>query len=289
MARLKTTLLLAALTGLFLFIGYSFGGRQGAFLALGLAAVMNIGSYWFSDRIVLAMYGAKEISSSGNPRLHAMVRELAQHAGLPMPRLYLVNLPVPNAFATGRNERHAALAVTSGILEVLEEKELRAVLAHELSHVKNRDMLVSTIAATLAGALSYLAQMAYWGGLGGGGGWGNNRDRGGGAGAIVLILLSPLIATLLHLAVSRSREYLADESGAKISGDPLALASALRKIHASTRARPLIPQPRYEATAHLFIMNPFKPSFLLSLFSTHPPVEERVKRLEGMVNGRRRT
>ncbi len=279
MNRLKTTLLLGGLTALVLSVGYYFGGQQGALIALIFSAIMNLGSYWFSDKIVLALYKAKEISREANPKLHLMVEELAQKANIPKPRLYLVSLPIPNAFATGRNEKHAVVAVTSGILQLLNENELRGVLAHELSHIKNRDILISSIAATLAGAISYLAQMAYFAGMFAGG---SRNERGGGNafGTIALLVLTPLIATLLHLAVSRSREYLADETGSHISKDPLSLASALKKLHQSSRAHPLIGEPKYEATAHMFIVNPFKPSLLMSFFSTHPPVEERVKRLE---------
>lgn len=279
MNRLKTTILLGGLTGLVIAMGYYFGGQNGALVALLLSALMNLGSYWFSDKIVLALYKAKEISLEESPKLHLMVEKLAQKANLPKPKLYLVPLPVPNAFATGRNEKHAVVAVTSGILQLLNENELRGVLAHELSHIKNRDILISSIAATLAGAISYLAQMAYFAGMFTGNSR-NERGGGNGFGMITLLILTPIIATLLHLAVSRSREYLADETGSRISKDPLSLASALKKLHQSSRAHPLVGEPKYEATAHLFIVNPFKPSLLMSLFSTHPPVEERVKRLE---------
>jgi heat shock protein HtpX len=239
---------------------------------------MNFGSYWFSDKIVLALYGAKEITPKENPQLHEIIDELVKKADLPKPRLYQVNLPVPNAFATGRNKKRAAVAVTSGILQLLTKDELVGVLAHELSHIKNRDILISSIAATLAGAISYLAQMAYFAGMFTGGSRGD-RNGGNAFGALALLILTPIIATLLHLAVSRSREYLADETGARISKDPSSLASALKKLHGYSRSRPLIGEPKYEATAHLFIVNPFKPSLLMSLFSTHPPVEERVKKL----------
>lgn len=279
MMRLKTTLLLGGLTALVLAVGYYFGGQQGALVALVLSTVMNFGSYWFSDKIVLKMYGAKEIPKEENPKLHIMVEELARKAGLPKPKLCLVDMPSPNAFATGRNENHAVVAVSSGILQLLSDDELRGVLAHELSHIKNKDILVSTIAATLAGAISYLAQMAYWGGAVFG-----SRDNEEGAGnmfgTIALLILTPVIATLLHLAISRSREYLADHTAAEISHDPRSLASALKKLHGYSQAHPLVGEPKHEATAHLFIVNPFKPSFLMSLFSTHPPMEERVKRLE---------
>jgi heat shock protein HtpX len=279
MARLKTTLLLGGLTALVLGAGYYFGGQQGALVGLVLSAIMNFGSYWFSDKIVLALYGAKEVSREQNPKLHAMIEELTQKAGLPKPKICLVDLPTPNAFATGRNENHAVVAVTKGILQLLDEKELRGVLAHELAHIKNRDILISSIAATLAGAISYLAQMAYFAGMFSGHSSDNSRDGGNAFGAVALLILTPIIATLLHLAVSRSREYLADETGSHISKDPENLASALNKIHQACRSRPLIGEPKYEATAHMFIVNPFKPSFLMSLFSTHPPMEDRVKKL----------
>lgn len=278
--RLKTVLLLSGLTALVLAIGYYFGGQQGALIALILSAIMNLGSYWFSDKIVLSLYKAREIPEEENISLHRMVEELAHKANLPKPRLYYVDMPVPNAFATGRNETHAVVAVTAGILELLDERELRGVLAHELSHIKNRDILVSSIAATLAGAISYLAQMAYFSGTLFGSR--DSRDGGNTLGALALLLLTPIIATLLHLAVSRSREYLADETGADISHDPHSLASALKKLHGYSQNHPLVGEPKHEATAHMFIINPFKPSLLMSLFSTHPPVEERVKRLEAL-------
>jgi len=282
MNKLKTTLLLGGLTGLVLAVGFYFGGQNGALIALVLSAVMNLGSYWFSDKIVLAIYHAKEISQNDNPQLHATIEELAQKAKLPKPKLYLVDLPIPNAFATGRNENHAVVAVTSGILKLLNEEELRGVLAHELSHIKNKDILISSIAATLAGAISYLAQMAYFVGMFGGGSRDNSRSGGNAFGMIALLILTPIIATLLHLAISRSREYLADETAADISKDPHGLANALKKLHSYSHTHPLVGEPKYEATAHLFIVNPFKPSFLMSFFSTHPPMEERVKRLEAI-------
>lgn len=280
MIRFKTTLLLAGLTALLLAAGYYFGGQNGALVALILSAVMNFSSYWFSDKIVLALYRAKEISREQHPKLHMIVEELAQKANLPKPKICLVNLPVPNAFATGRNEKHAVVAVTNGILQLLSENELRGVLAHELSHIKNRDILISSIAATFAGAISYLAQMAYFAGMFTGRSSDHSRGGGNALGSLVLLILTPIIATLLHFAVSRSREYLADETGSYIAKDPKSLASALKKLHHSSRLHPLIGEPKYEATAHMFIVNPFKPSLLISLFSTHPPVEERVRKLE---------
>lgn len=274
---LKTAILLGALTALLLWVGYSLGGQEGMLVALVLSAGMNFGSYWFSDKIVLSLYRAKELKPNEFPKLYSMVQDLSVRAKIPMPRLYIVDLPSPNAFATGRNEKHAAVAVSRSIMELLDERELRGVLAHELSHVGNRDILISSIAATLAGALSYLSQMAYFSGLGG------DRDReGGGAGALVALILAPIVASLLSLAVSRSREYHADETGAALSHDPEALASALLKLESFAKSQNLRASPRLEATSHLFIINPFKASSLRSLFSSHPPTEERVKRLRGM-------
>lgn len=279
--KFKTFLLLSILTGLIVAAGYYLGGRSGVVFALVLSAVMNLGAYWFSDKIVLAMYRAKPVAENEQPLLRVIVARLADKMGIPIPKIYLVNLPVPNAFATGRNKKHAVVAVTPAILQLLNEKELEGVLAHELGHIQNRDILVSSIAATLAGAISYLAQMAYFAMLFAGG---RGRDSNGGNpfGALVLVILTPIIATLLHLAISRSREFLADETGAKTVGDPEGLASALQKLHNASRTRPLIGEPKYEATAHLFIVNPFKPSLLMKLFSTHPPLEERVKRLQNL-------
>ncbi len=275
MNRLKTILLLGVLTGLIVGAGYYFGGQNGALFALGFSALMNIGSYWFSDRLVLAMYGAKPAEQHAYPALHKIVHELSMAANIPMPRIFIVNMREPNAFATGRNENHAVVAVTTGILELLSERELRGVIAHEISHITNRDILVSSVAATLAGALSYLAQFAYYSG------GRRNSDREGGAiGLIFFVIVTPIIAALIQMAISRSREYLADSTGAKLCGEPHALASALRKLHMGVRAHPLQNEPKYEATSHLFIVNPFSASFMVNLFSTHPPLEERVRRLE---------
>jgi heat shock protein HtpX len=282
MNQLKTTLLLGLLTALVMAAGYFVGGQQGALIGLILSAVMNFATYWFSDKMVLSMYGAKEVSAEEDPQLHGMVEGLAAEAGIPKPRIYRVAMPVPNAFATGRNPEHAAVAVTDEIVRILDEKELRAVLAHELGHVKNRDILVSSVAATLAGALSYIAQMAYFASAFGGG----DEEEGnplGFLGDIVFFLLAPIMAGLIQMAVSRSREYGADATGAKISGTPLALASALKKLENYSHARPLEAEPKNEATAHLFIVNPFRASFIMSLFSTHPSTEDRIARLEKMV------
>ncbi|MGH7830217.1 MAG: zinc metalloprotease HtpX [Candidatus Binatia bacterium] len=283
MNTLRTVILLAVLTALVVWAGDMIGGRQGAVIALIFAAVMNFFSYWYSDRIVIAMYRAKEIGPDEDPQLYHMVQDLTQRASLPMPRVYVIPQESPNAFATGRNPKHAAIAVTAGIRRLLTERELRAVLAHELAHVTNRDILVSTIAATLAGAISYLAWMAQWAMIFGGGR--DDRDRGGSniLGLLVMMIVAPLAAALIQMAVSRSREYGADAGGAKVSGDPLALAGALRKIHAYSERIPLeVNEATAEATAHLFIVNPLTGGGLRALFSTHPPVEERVARLEKM-------
>jgi heat shock protein HtpX len=277
---LKTTLLLGLLTGLVLWIGQAVGGTQGLTIALVVMTLMNVGSYWFSDKIVLRMYGAREVAPQDVPELHGIVRELAVAAGIPMPRLYIIPSESPNAFATGRSPNHAAVAVTEGILRLLSRDELRGVLAHELSHVKNRDTLISTIAATLAGAIVWLAQMARWGALFGGFRR-DDRDGGGGLELLFMMILAPIAATIIQLAVSRSREYQADASGAQISHAPLSLAAALEKIAYASGRLPLQAGP---ATAHLFIVNPLSGSRLAGLFSTHPPVEDRIMRLRAMAH-----
>jgi heat shock protein HtpX len=277
---MKTLMLLTALTVLFVAIGSLLGGRQGMVMAFGLAVLMNFFSYWFSDKIVLAMYRAKEVSETEAPQLVQQVRMGAQQAGLPMPRVYIIPSASPNAFATGRNPSHAAVAVTQGILDLLSRDELDGVLAHELAHVKNRDILFQTIAATVAGAISMLAMMARWGAIFGGSG-GRDRDSNGGLiGLLVAAIVAPIAAMFIQMAISRSREYAADATGAKICGRPLSLASALRKLHAGTHRRPMDANP---ATAHMFIVNPLSGRSFASLFSTHPPVEERIARLENMV------
>lgn len=288
--KFKTFLFLSILTGLIIAAGYYLGGQNGVIYAIILSAVMNLGTYWFSDKIVLAMYRARPALENEQPLLHVVAARLAQKMNIPKPKIYLINLPVPNAFATGRNPKNAVVAVTPAILQLLNERELEGVLAHELGHVQNRDILISSIAATLAGALSYLAQFGYYALMFGGGrrdGSTSSPRAGGGhaIGALFMLILTPIIATLLHLAISRSREYLADETGAKTVGNPEGLVSALQKLHAASKTRPLLAEPKYEATAHLFIVNPFKPSAILRLFSTHPPVEERVKRLSAQFPG----
>jgi heat shock protein HtpX len=275
---LKTTLLLGLLTGLIVGIGQYLGGSQGVVIAFVFAAVMNFGAYWFSDKIVLRMYGAQPVDESQAPELYAMVRRIAQQAQIPMPKVYLVSTPSPNAFATGRSPQHAAIAVTEGILRLLTREELEGVLAHELAHVKNRDTLTSTIAATLAGAVMVLADMLRWSAIFGGGQ--DDRDRGGGViGLLAMTILAPLAAMLIQMAISRSREFEADATGARIIHNPFVLASALEKLEMGNQQ---MPTPATPQTAHLFIVNPLRGSSLARLFSTHPPLEERIRRLRSM-------
>ena len=279
----RTTILLAALTALVVWIGAMFGGANGAVIALLMAGAMNFFSYWFSDKIVLRMYGAQEIAPNQDPELYGIVQNLTARAGLPMPRVYIIPEETPNAFATGRNPEHAAVAVTQGIRRILDKRELAGVLGHELTHVKNRDILISSIAATLAGAISYIAQMAQWAAIFGGG----SRDREEGGSNIFsllfMMIVAPLAAMLIQMAVSRSREYMADAGGAKISGDPLALASALRKLHMGAQNIPMqVSDATASSTAHMFIVNPLSGGGLANLFSTHPAMEERIARLEAM-------
>jgi heat shock protein HtpX len=274
----KTALLLAVLTALLVLIGGAIGGQQGMLVAFLLALVMNFFSYWFSDKIVLAMYGARPIEESQAPALYRIVRTLATRGGIPMPRVYLIPTDTPNAFATGRNPQHAAVAVTEGSMRILDEEELEGVLAHELSHVKNRDVLIATIAATLAGAITYLAHMAQWAAIFGG--RRDDEEEGGGAfGAIFMAILAPIAAMLIQMAVSRAREFQADATGARLAGKPWGLAKALEKLDTASKAMPMDASP---ATAHLFIVNPLSGRSLLRLFSTHPPIEERIARLRSM-------
>ncbi len=272
-----------SLTALVVWIGHMFGGPNGAVLALILAGGMNFFSYWFSDKIVLKMYGGQEVSANDDPELHGLVQDLATRAGLPMPKVYVIPEEAPNAFATGRNPEHAAVAVTQGIRRILNKRELAGVLGHELSHVKNRDILISSIAATLAGAITYLAHMAQWAAIFGGGS--RDREEGGNNifGLLFMIIVAPLAAMLIQMAVSRSREYMADEGGAKVTGDPLALASALRKLHMGAQNIPLqVSNATANSTAHMFIVNPLTGGGLKALFSTHPAMDERIARLEAM-------
>ncbi|MFA5179976.1 MAG: zinc metalloprotease HtpX [Syntrophales bacterium] len=279
MNTFKTTLLLGALTGLLLLIGGWFGGRGGVVIAFIFAIVMNFGAYWFSDKIILKMYNAQEVTDTQAPDLYALVRGLAMRASLPMPKVYIIPEETPNAFATGRDEEHAVVAVTEGILRILSVDELEGVLAHELTHIKNRDMLIGSIAATLAGAIMMLANMAQWAAIFGGVNRDDDEGGGGIIGLILMAILAPLAATLIQMAISRSREYLADEGGARVSGKPYGLASALEKLG---RASQVVPMDANPSTAHMFIVNPLSGRALMNLFSTHPPIEERVSRLRGM-------
>jgi heat shock protein HtpX len=276
----KTGLLLAVLTVMLVLIGGAVGGRQGMLVAFFVAVVMNFVSYWFSDKMVLAAYGAQPIEEAAAPRLYAIVHRLATRAGIPMPRVYLIPSETPNAFATGRNPEHAVVAVTEGIMRILDEEELEGVLAHELSHVKNRDMLISTIAATLAGAITYLAHMAQWAAMFGGRG---RDDEEGGSNPIAMILLAvlaPIAALLVQMAVSRSREFQADATGAKVAGKSWGLMKALEKLQMANQQMPMADAT--PATAHLFIVNPLSGATFMRLFSTHPPLEERIARLRAM-------
>jgi len=277
MNTIKTTILLTALTLILVLAGEYFGGSNGALIAFVIAAATNFFSYFYSDKIALAMYGAQPITREQLPRIYNVVERLTSRAGLPLPKIYVIPTESPNAFATGRNPQHASVAVTHGILNLLTDEELEGVLAHELGHVRNRDILTSSIAATLAGAITILARMAFWFGAFGGG---DRRDRdGGGLGGILMLLLAPFAALLIQLWVSRTREYEADASGAHLTGNPYALASALEKIAAVSRQVPLMASPN---TAHLFIVQPLlSGEMLMSLFSTHPPIQKRIERLIG--------
>jgi len=278
----KTVVLMAGLTVLLVLIGGAFGGRQGMIMAFMFASVMNMFSYWFSDKIVLRMYGAKEVSEAEAPMLYSVTRDLAMKMNMPMPKVYIIPSDAANAFATGRNPNHAAVAATEGILRMLTKEELAGVMAHEMGHVRNRDILIGTIAATIAGAISMLAHMAQWAMIFGGGRRDDDEGAGGMIGGILMIILAPIAAALIQMAISRSREYEADATGARICGNPLALASALKKLQAGTQRIPMDANP---ATAHMFIVNPLRGRGFVNLFSTHPPMEERIARLEAMVYG----
>jgi len=278
MNQMKTLALLSTLTALFLWAGHALGGQGGLLLALVVAALMNLGAYWFSDRMVLRTYDAREIRPEDNPGLHALVRELALRANLPMPRVFLIPEDAPNAFATGRNPAHGVVAVTSGLLRLLNRQEIAGVIAHELGHIRNRDTLIMSLAATMAGALSMLANAAMWGSFMGGRSSDDDGDSHPLAG-LLGVLIAPLAATLVQMSISRTREFLADEAAARVTGDPLALAQALRKIEAWSERIPM--HSGSPATAHLFIQNPFSGG-LGSLFRTHPPTAERVARLEAL-------
>ncbi len=278
---IKTTVLLGLLTALIVALGAYFGGQGGAALALILAAAMNFFSYWFSDRIVLAATGARPVAREESPRLYAIVERLCGRSGLPVPRIYLLPESAPNAFATGRNPQHAAVAVTQGILQLLDDEEMEGVLAHELSHVKNRDILISSVAATLAGAVMFIANMAKWAAIFGGFGGRRDDDREGGLlGMLVAIIVAPLAAVLIQMAVSRAREYQADASGAQLAGHPYGLARALEKLGQVSSRVPML-HAGGAATSHLFIVKPFTGEALMNLFSTHPPIPDRIRRLLG--------
>jgi heat shock protein HtpX len=277
--RLKTAFLLGAMSGLILLLGHIFGGRAGLTIALTIAVVMNFFVYFYSDKLVLRMYKAQPLDKEKFSYIYDMVDDLCHQAKMPVPKLWYVPTPMANAFATGRNPKNGSVAVTQGILDILEEHELRGVLAHELSHIKNRDILVATIAATMATTIAYLADMLYWSTLFGG----RNRNRGSNAGALLVAILMPFAAMLIQLAISRSREYMADEKGADISHDPLALASALEKLQYSAQAQKLKPKSQAQtSTASLFIVYPFFGKGMINLFSTHPPMEKRIRRLRNM-------
>ncbi|EGJ49203.1 zinc metalloprotease HtpX [Desulfocurvibacter africanus] len=281
-SQLKTGLLLGLLTAIVLLIGQAIGGRGGLMLAFLFAIVMNVGSYWFSDKIVLSMYRARELAPEDAPMLHAMVDELAAEARIPKPKLYVVPQESPNAFATGRNPENAAVAVTEGIMHLLSPEELRGVIAHELAHVKNRDILVQTVAAVLAGVIVMLANWVKWTAIFG---FGRSDEEGGGnpLAALAMAIVAPIAATIIQFAISRSREYLADETGARISRSPLSLAGALEKL---SRGSERVPLHGNQATENMFIVNPFSGRSMMSLFSTHPPIEERVARLRQMAGAR---
>lgn len=278
MNNIKTMVLLVALTLILVWAGGALGGKQGMTIALIFAIGMNFFAYWFSDKIVLKMYGAKEVTESEAPDLFAMVRRLAQKAEIPMPRVYIIDADQPNAFATGRNPKHAAVAVTTGIMRILTNEELQGVIGHELAHVKHRDILISTIAATIAGAISYLAQMAQWAMIFGGH-RGDDDEGGNPIAAIIMMIVGPIAALIVQMAISRSREYAADTGGAKIVGNPRYLAGALKKLHIASQKIHMQANP---ATSHMFIVNPLSGGGLLKLFSTHPPIEERIARLNSM-------
>lgn len=276
MNNIKSMVLLVALTVILVWAGGAFGGKQGMTIALIFALGMNFFSYWYSDRIILAMYRARRVTEPEAPELHGMVRELAAKAGMPMPKLYMVEADQPNAFATGRNPEHAALAVTTGIMRILSQEELRGVIGHELAHIRHRDILISTIAATIAGAISYLAYMAQWAAI-----FGRLDDDEGGSpiAALAMMIVAPLAALIVQMAISRSREFEADTGGAELAGNPRYLSSALRKLQMATQKIPMKANP---ATSHLFIVNPLSGRGITRLFSTHPPLEERIRRLEGL-------
>ncbi len=277
MNNVKTLLLLVTLTLILIWVGASLGGKQGMTVAFIFALGMNFFAYWFSDKIVLGMYRAKKVTESEAPELYGIVRRLAQKAEMPMPKVYIIEQEQPNAFATGRNPKHAAVAVTTGIMRMLSQEELQGVIGHELAHIKHRDILVSTIAATIAGAISFLAQMAQWAMIFGH--RGDDEEGGNPLAALVMMIVGPIAALIIQMAISRSREYSADEGGARLAGNPRYLSGALRKLHLASQKIPMNANP---ATSHMFIVNPLSGGGILKLFSTHPPIEERITRLDSM-------
>jgi heat shock protein HtpX len=277
--QVKTVLLLGALTGIIILFGRAIGGTNGMLIALIMAAAMNFFSYWFSDKIVLRMYGASEVAPQEAPELHAMVADLAREAGVPVPRLFVIPQDTPNAFATGRDPEHAVVAVTQGIVRLLSPTELKGVLAHEMSHVRNRDILIQSVAATLGGAIMVLADMFRFSALYVGGSGEDGQQRSGGLHMLIMAMLAPFAAMLIQMAISRSREYIADESGARLCHNPESLASALEKLHLGNQQMPMLVNP---ATENMFIVSPLTGGGMMSLFSTHPPIEERIARLRAM-------
>jgi len=279
-SQIKTAMLLALLSGIIIVLGGAMGGKTGIMIALILALVMNVGSYWYSDKIVLSMYGAQEVAPQDAPMLHTMVEELAARAGIPKPRVCVIPEDAPNAFATGRDPAHGVVAVTHGIMRILSPEELKGVLAHEIGHIANRDILVQTVAGVLASVIVSVANMMQWAAIFG---FGRSDDEEGGTSplvAIMMAIVAPIAASLIQFAISRSREYLADETGARLAGNPLYLAGALAKLQAWSQKVPM--QHGSQATAHMFIVNPFSGASMASLFSTHPPMEERIARLQAM-------
>ena len=281
-SSLKTMFLLALLSGIILVLGQAMGGSTGLVIALGLALVMNVGSYWYSDKLILRIYKAREVSAADAPMLHRMVEDLAASAGIPKPKVCVVPEDTPNAFATGRNPENGVVAVTEGILRLLSPEELKGVLAHEIGHIRNRDMFIQTVAAVLGTVIMFLASMARWAAIFGGGRSSSSEGGGGGnfLASMLLAVVAPLAASLIQFAISRSREYMADEAGAAFCGNPKALASALGKLSSAAKAKPI--HSGSPATAHMFIVNPFTSGGMANLFSTHPPVDERIRRLQAM-------
>jgi heat shock protein HtpX len=277
MNNVKTLLLLVTLTLILIWAGASLGGKQGMTVAFIFALGINFFAYWFSDKIVLGMYRARKVTESEAPELYGIVRRLAQKAEMPMPKVYIIEQEQPNAFATGRNPKHAAVAVTTGMMRMLSQEELQGVIGHELAHIKHRDILVSTIAATIAGAISFLAQMAQWAMIFGH--RGDDEEGGNPLAALVMMIVGPIAALIIQMAISRSREYSADEGGARLAGNPRYLSGALRKLHLASQKIPMNANP---ATSHMFIVNPLSGGGILKLFSTHPPIEERITRLDSM-------